>query len=175
MPLVGFLRSTSLANATPRERIPEVLRQLVPKATTIVVLVPPNTTETEAERRDVHCLLQGSALAQQAVKRVTPVDYATGDVLGVLFVHDLQRGDQPALAALRLLGGERDHDVDEGAAQVPVRHVFRTDSVKMVERAEQARSHAGAAVLDHGGRVGQLLKGVPAHRPLPAPALGSQI
>jgi hypothetical protein len=52
---------------------------------------------------------------------------------------------------------------------------FRTDSVKMVDRAKQARSHAGAAVLDHGGRVGQLLKGVPAHRPLPAPALGSQI
>ena len=51
--------------------------------------------------------------------------------------------------------------------QVPVRHVFRTDSVKMVERAKQARSHAGAAVLDHGGRVGQLLKGVPAHRPPP--------
>ena len=39
--------------------------------------------------------------------------------------------------------------------------------MKMVERAKQARSHAGAAVLDHGGRVGQLLKGVPAHRPPP--------
>ena len=63
MPLVGFLRSTSLANATPRERIPEVLRQLVPKATTIVVLVPPNTTETEAERRDVQVATQ--ALGQQ--------------------------------------------------------------------------------------------------------------
>jgi putative ABC transport system substrate-binding protein len=31
----------------------ELLRQLVPKATTIAMLVKPNTPETEAERRDV--------------------------------------------------------------------------------------------------------------------------
>ena len=37
----------------------ELLLQLVPKATTIAVLVNPNTTETEAERRDVQAAAQG--------------------------------------------------------------------------------------------------------------------
>jgi putative ABC transport system substrate-binding protein len=38
----------------------ELLRQLVPKATTIAVLVKPNTPETEAERRDVLTAAQGT-------------------------------------------------------------------------------------------------------------------
>ena len=41
----------------------ELLRQLVPKAATIAVLVKPNTPETEAERRDV--LAAAQATAQQ--------------------------------------------------------------------------------------------------------------
>ena len=38
----------------------ELLRQLVPKATTIAVLVNPNTPDTEAERRDVQAAAQAS-------------------------------------------------------------------------------------------------------------------
>ncbi len=43
----------------------ELLRQLVPKATTIAVLVNPNTTQTEAERRDVQAAAQ--AIGQQLI------------------------------------------------------------------------------------------------------------
>ena len=43
----------------------ELLRQLVPKATTIGVLVNPNNHETEAERRDVQAAAQ--AIGQQLI------------------------------------------------------------------------------------------------------------
>jgi putative ABC transport system substrate-binding protein len=43
----------------------ELLRQLVPKATTIAVLVHPNTTQTEAERRDLQVAAQ--AVGQQLI------------------------------------------------------------------------------------------------------------
>jgi putative tryptophan/tyrosine transport system substrate-binding protein len=43
----------------------ELLLQLVPKATTIAVLVNPNTTETEAERRDVQAAAQ--AIGRQLI------------------------------------------------------------------------------------------------------------
>ncbi len=43
----------------------ELLRQLVPKATTIGMLANPNTAETEAERRDVEAAAQ--ALGQQLI------------------------------------------------------------------------------------------------------------
>ena len=43
----------------------ELLRQLVPKATTIAVLVNPNTIQTEAERRDVQAAAQ--AIGQQLI------------------------------------------------------------------------------------------------------------
>jgi putative ABC transport system substrate-binding protein len=43
----------------------ELLRQLVPKATTIAVLVNPNTPEMEAERRDVQAAAQ--AVGQQLI------------------------------------------------------------------------------------------------------------
>jgi putative ABC transport system substrate-binding protein len=43
----------------------ELLRQLVPKATTIAMLVNPNSPETEAERRDVQAAAQ--AIGQQLI------------------------------------------------------------------------------------------------------------
>ena len=43
----------------------ELLRQLVPKATTIAMLVNPNTPDTEAERRDVQAAAQ--AIGQQLI------------------------------------------------------------------------------------------------------------
>ena len=45
----------------------ELLRQIVPKATTIGMLVNPNTAENEAERRDVQAAAQ--ALGQQLIIR----------------------------------------------------------------------------------------------------------
>jgi len=45
----------------------ELLRQIVPKATTIAVLIEPNSAETEAERRDVQAAAQ--ALGQQLIIR----------------------------------------------------------------------------------------------------------
>jgi hypothetical protein len=50
-----------------------------------------------------------STRVQQPAKCVVQVDDRTGDFLGVFVVHHLQRGDQPALGALRLFGGERSH------------------------------------------------------------------
>ena len=43
----------------------ELLRQIVPKATTIGVLVNPNRADTEAERRDVQAAAQ--AIGQQLI------------------------------------------------------------------------------------------------------------
>ena len=64
----------------------ELLRQLVPKATTVAMLVNPNTPETEAERRDVQAATQ--ALGQ----RLTVLD-ATSD-----------RDIEPAFATFIQLG-----------------------------------------------------------------------
>jgi hypothetical protein len=50
-----------------------------------------------------------STRVQQPAKCVVQVDDRTGDFLSVFVVHHLQRGDQPALGALRLFGGERSH------------------------------------------------------------------
>ena len=49
----------------------ELLRQLVPKATTIAMLVRPDTTETEAERIDVQNAARASSLAVMVCGRET--------------------------------------------------------------------------------------------------------
>src|SRR5207342_1065249 len=64
----------------------ELLRQLVPKATTVAMLVNPNTPETEAERRDVQ------AAAQAIGQQLTVLD-ATSD-----------RDIEPAFATFIQLG-----------------------------------------------------------------------
>jgi putative ABC transport system substrate-binding protein len=53
-----------LAGALGAKRL-ELLRQLVPKATTVGVLVNPNSPETEAERKDVEAAAQ--AIGQQLI------------------------------------------------------------------------------------------------------------
>jgi putative ABC transport system substrate-binding protein len=64
----------------------ELLRQLVPKATTIGVLVNPNTDETEAERRDVQAAAQ--AMAQQLII----VDVTSVRDIEAAFATFVQRG-----------------------------------------------------------------------------------
>src|SRR3954469_96606 len=64
----------------------ELLRQLVPKATTIGVLVNPNTDETETERRDVQAAAQ--AIGQQLII----LDFTNIRDLGAAFATFVQRG-----------------------------------------------------------------------------------
>jgi putative ABC transport system substrate-binding protein len=64
----------------------EQLRQLVPNATTIALLVNPNTTETEAERSDV----QAAALTMG--QQLLTVDVSSDRDLETAFATFLQRG-----------------------------------------------------------------------------------
>jgi putative ABC transport system substrate-binding protein len=64
----------------------ELLRQLVPQATTIGVLVNPNTDETEAERRDVQAAAQ--AIGQQLII----LDFTSVRDLEAAFATFVQRG-----------------------------------------------------------------------------------
>ena len=64
----------------------ELLLQLVPKATTIAVLVNPNTTETEAERRDVQ------AAAQAIGRQLIILDVGSDRDIELAFATFAQRG-----------------------------------------------------------------------------------
>src|SRR5664279_4904775 len=64
----------------------ELLRQLVPSATTIAVLVYPNTPNTEAERRDVQAAAQ--AIGQQLII----LDASSGRDIDMAFATFVQRG-----------------------------------------------------------------------------------
>ena len=61
----GNVTGASFFTGVLGEKRLELLRQLVPKATTIAVLVHPNTTQTEAERRDLQATPQ--AVGQQLI------------------------------------------------------------------------------------------------------------
>jgi putative ABC transport system substrate-binding protein len=64
----------------------ELLRQLVPKATTIGVLVNPNSPETEAERKDVQ------AAAQSIGQQVIILDVSSDRDIETAFATFVQRG-----------------------------------------------------------------------------------
>ena len=64
----------------------ELLRQLVPKATTIAMLVNPNTSNTEAERRDVQAAAQ--AIGQQLII----LDVSSDRDIETAFATFVQRG-----------------------------------------------------------------------------------
>jgi ABC-type uncharacterized transport system substrate-binding protein len=64
----------------------EILLQLAPKATTIAVLVSPNITETEAERRDVQ------AAAQAIGRQLIVVDVSSDRDIEQAFATFAQRG-----------------------------------------------------------------------------------
>ena len=65
----------------------ELFRQLVPKATTIAMLVRPNTIETEAERRDVQ------AAAQALGQHLVILDATSARDIDAAFATFVQRGD----------------------------------------------------------------------------------
>jgi len=70
----------------------ELLRQLVPSATTIAVLVYPNTPNTEAERRDVQ------AAAQAIVQQLVILDARSDRDIDTAFTAFVQRGAGALLA-----------------------------------------------------------------------------
>ena len=82
----------------------ELLLQLVPKATTIAVLVNPNTTETEAERRDVQ------AAAQAIGRQLIILDVSSDRDIELAFATFVRRGAGALLAgsgAFMFSNGER--------------------------------------------------------------------
>ena len=70
----------------------ELLRQLVPKATTIAVLVNPNSPDTEAERREVQAAAQ--AIGQQLIV----LDASNESDIATAFASFVQRGAGALLA-----------------------------------------------------------------------------
>jgi putative ABC transport system substrate-binding protein len=64
----------------------ELLRQLVPKATTVAMLVKPNTSESEAERRDV------LAAAQSTGQQLLTFDASNEREIETAFATAVQRG-----------------------------------------------------------------------------------
>jgi putative tryptophan/tyrosine transport system substrate-binding protein len=69
----------------------ELLLQLVPKATTIAVLIYPNTTETEAERRDVQ------AAAQTIGRQLIILDVSSDRDIDLAFATFAERGARALL------------------------------------------------------------------------------
>ena len=70
----------------------ELLREIAPKATTIAMLVYPNTRNTEAERRDVHAAAQ--AIGQQLII----LDASSESDIDTAFATFVQRGAGALLA-----------------------------------------------------------------------------
>ena len=77
--------ATFLAGVLGAKRL-ELLRQLVPKATIIGVLVNPSTTETEAERRDLQ------AAAQSIGQQLIMLDVSSDRDIETAFATFVQRG-----------------------------------------------------------------------------------
>ena len=89
-----------------------LLRQVVPKATTVAMLVEPNRHDTEPERKDVQAAAQGrlvcnsslsmSASAEKSVHRKQEFQAALRLTLGALRVRD--PSNKVWVEALQLLG-----------------------------------------------------------------------
>ena len=123
----GNVTGASFFTGVLGEKRLELLRQLVPKATTIAVLVHPNTTQTEAERRDLQATPQ--ALGQQLII----LDVGTDGDIEAAFATVAQRGagalligtgtfmfsQRERLVALRLAMGSR-RSIATGSPYWPV-------------------------------------------------------
>jgi putative ABC transport system substrate-binding protein len=81
----NFTGVVFIASALGAKRL-ELLRQLVPKATTIAFLIGPNTTETETERRDVQ------NAAQAFGQRLVIVEVTSEREIEAAFATFVQRG-----------------------------------------------------------------------------------
>ena len=123
----GNVTGASFFTGVLAEKRLELLHQLVPKATTIAVLVHPNTTQTEAERRDLQATSQ--ALGQQLII----LDVGTDGDIDAAFATVAQRGagalligtgtfmfsQRERLVALRLAMGSR-RSIATGSPYWPV-------------------------------------------------------
>jgi putative ABC transport system substrate-binding protein len=97
-----------------------LLRQLVPKATMIGMLVNPNTTETEAERRDVQAAAQ--AIGQQLII----LDVSSGPDIETAFVTLVQRGGGALLVGSGgFLNSYRERVVELAARKIPAIYAER--------------------------------------------------
>jgi putative ABC transport system substrate-binding protein len=98
----------------------ELLRQLVPKATMIGMLVNPNTTETEAERSDVQAAAQ--AIGQQLII----LDVSSGPDIETAFVTLVQRGAGALLVGSGgFLNSYRERVVELAALKIPAIYAER--------------------------------------------------
>jgi len=132
----------------------ELLLQLVPKATTIAVLINPNTTETEAERRDVQ------AAAQAIGRQFIILDVSSDRDIDLAFATFAQRG---AGALLIGSGGFLNSSKRERLVALAARH--RLPAVYAVREAVVAGGlmSYGPSVTDAyrqvGVYTGRILKG----------------
>jgi len=98
----------------------ELLRQLVPKATMIGMLVNPNTAETEAERRDVQAAAQ--AIGQQLII----LDVRSAPDIETAFVTFVQHGTGALLVGSGgFLNSYRERVVELAARKIPAIYAER--------------------------------------------------
>jgi putative ABC transport system substrate-binding protein len=98
----------------------ELLRQLVPKATMIGMLVNPNTTETEAERRDVR------AAAQAIGQQLFILDVSSAPDIETALVTLVQRGAGALLVGSGgFLNSYRERVVELAAHKIPAIYAER--------------------------------------------------
>ena len=131
----------------------ELLRQLVPKAKTMGVLVNPNTAETEAERKDL--LVAGGKIGQSLLI----MDVGSGREIETAFAALVQRGVGAVLIGVGpFLTSHRQQLVDLAArSKVPVMY-----SLREFAAAGGLASYGASITEAHrqaGIYAGQILKG----------------
>ena len=131
----------------------QLLRQLVPKATTIAALVNPNSTETEAERRDVQAAAQ--AIGQQLIT----LDVSSDRDIEAAFATFVQRG----AGALLVGGGTFTFAHSEHIVALAARHalpaVYSNREVALVGGLMGYGGDQRGAYRQVGIYAGRILKG----------------
>ena len=131
----------------------ELLRQLVPSATTIAVLVNPDKANTEAERRDVEAA--ALAVGQRLI------------VLGASSVHDIETGFatfvQRGAGAMLAGGGAFMNSNRERIIALAARHALPTSYAQRESVVAGGLMSYGASITDAyrqvGVYAGRILKG----------------
>ena len=131
----------------------ELLRQLVPKATTIAVLVNPNSPDTEAERRDVQAAAQ--AIGQQLII----FDVSSDRDIETAFATFVQRG----AGALLVGTGAFLNSNRERIAALATRHAlpasYQSARGRRSRRPDELRPSITDAYRQAGIYAGRILKG----------------
>ena len=131
----------------------ELLRQLVPKATMIGMLVHPDTAETEAERNDVQ------AAAQASGQRLLALDVASSDAIDSAFATFVARG----VSALHVGTGAFTFANREKLVALAARHGLPTSHSSREAAMAGALMSYGTSIADAyrqaGIYTGRILKG----------------